>query len=515
MGMRRSVWVMAGTAVGVFLLSVCFQVQGDRLGAARYHQHLEQPSEEELGVCEVCGGEGPLCTHLPIIQIETGGQTIPGRPYLGGDGRVAGYFTGDHGEEEIQVRFSSVDGEAWHHPDDEPSAVGLAFFRFRGNSSRWFSKGSYRLRLAKDMGLLGMEKGNEWALYGPFLDKTLMRNYMWMNLSGEVMGTWTPNVRFCEVLLDGAYQGVYVLMEMIDVSEERLNLTKYQKGAPVFSYLVRIEPNTNPQKEIQVFSEYTYRMEPGRHMELIYPGISNQTEEVKRYVQTDFSEVEKLLYSLKMKDGSKQWKDELNMDSFVNYYILMEFLSVNDTFTASTYFYRDARGKISIGPVWDYNNVLDNFFNPMPEREFILSQRGWFAMLMQDEEFVEAVIRRYRQLREGTLSEEHLLSYVRKVEEWLGSAIDRNYQVWGYSFDPSQVTRGERKEAGSGQASTGGSTNTPNDETDMPESARGLNPSNYEEAVEWMTDYMVNRGRWMDWNIESLRQYCHPSRKGS
>ncbi len=41
---------------------------------------------------------------------------------------------------------------------------------------------------------------------------------------------------------------------------------------------------------------------------------------------------------------------------------------------------------------------------------------------------------------------------------------------------------------------------------------RDVNPSSYEEAVEWMMDYIVDRGRWMDEHIESLRQYCHPSR---
>ena len=34
----------------------------------------------------------------------------------------------------------------------------------------------------------------------------------------------------------------------------------------------------------------------------------------------------------------------------------------------------------------------------------------------------------------------------------------------------------------------------------------------YEEAVEWMMEYIVDRGEWMDEHIDSLRQYCHPSR---
>lgn len=39
----------------------------------------------------------------------------------------------------------------------------------------------------RDLPLLGMSKESDWALHGPFLDKTLIRNYMWMNISAEIM----------------------------------------------------------------------------------------------------------------------------------------------------------------------------------------------------------------------------------------------------------------------------------------------------------------------------------------
>ena len=337
----------------------------------------------------VSGPGGPdrrapeLCTHLPIIRVDTGDQTIPGRPYAGVDGNTAGYLTGDNGEEEILVQFSTVSAEGvWHHQDDPADAGGSALFRYRGNSSRWFTKGNFLLKTVKDgdplddrrMELLGMNSGKEWALHGPFLDKTLMRNYMCMNLSAEVM-------------------------ETIAVDPNRLNLREYEPGDPVFSYLVRIEPYTNPEKVLDNFSLYSYRMEPWRRLELLYPGTANQTRRVREYVQVDYSEVERMLYSVEMLDGSDSWRQELDMDSFVNYYIIMEFFGINDTFAASTYFYRDVRGKLAIGPVWDYNNALGNFLRPISSREFLLSQRGWYAKLMQDEDFVERVISRYRQRR--------------------------------------------------------------------------------------------------------------------
>lgn len=504
--MRRGLLIMILLAAAVVPLSLLLQQAGRETAAPRCHQHLTQPSEEELGPCPRCGGEETLCTHLPVINVETGGQTIPGRPIRNAADSITSYQTGDHGETEIVVSYSTVsEAGVWHHPDDEPTLTGTALFRFRGNSSRYFTKGSYRMRLVKDdgeqkrkQGLLGMPAGTDWALYGPFLDKTLLRNYMCMNLSAEVMGTWTPEVRFCELMLDGEYQGVYVLMEMIDVDANRLSLTEYRSGDPVCSYLVLIGSRSKLERSLDNFCYYTYQMEIGRDLraEVLYPRTSSLSQQVLEYIQADFSEVERMLFSSDLVDGTSAWKSEINMDSFVNYYILMEFLAVNDMFGNSTYLYRDVRGKLSIGPVWDYNNVLDNFFHPMPARSFLLSQRGWYSRLMMDREFVERVIRRYRELRRGVLSEEHLLAYEKAVETWLGSAIARNYTVWGYTFDPEQVSAYERRFPAAGSGDT----------------LQDVNPDSYRQAVEWMLDYMVNRGRWMDEHIETLRQYSHPSR---
>ena len=494
---------MAGMAVCVLLMSVLSQYLEGRTGVHRYQQHLSQPSETDLGPCPSCSGGAELCTHLPIIRIETGGQTIPGRPSAGAAGNSANYLTVDNGEEEILVRFSTVSTEGvWHHQDDPADAGGTALFRYRGNSSRWFTKGNFLLKTVKDdllddrrMELLGMKSGKEWALHGPFLDKTLMRNYMCMNLSAEVMGTWVPDTRFCELILDGAYQGVYLLMETIDVDPNRLDLREYRPGDPIISYLVRIEQRIDPAKELNNFGFYSYRMEPSRHLELLYPGALKQTQQVKDYVQSDFSQVERILYAPEMLTETDVWRQELDMDSLVNYYILMEFFGINDAFLNSTYFYRDARGKLSIGPVWDYNNALGNFLRPISSREFLLSQRGWYAKLMQDESFVERVISRYRQLRQGVLSEERLLAYEKEIEAWLGSAVDRNFSVWGYTFNPNQLSDHERRFPAIGSDDT----------------SRDVNPSSYEEAVEWMMAYIVDRGQWMDEHIHSLRQYCHPS----
>lgn len=120
--------------------------------------------------------------------------------------------------------------------------------------------------------------GTKWALHGPFLDKTLLRNYLRLNLCGEVMDQWVPQARFCELLIDGKYQGVYLLMEMIEIQPDRLNLDKYQTGDIANSYVVRIEREEDSGRDIETFSGRTLRLEDDHTMELVYPGVSRQSE---------------------------------------------------------------------------------------------------------------------------------------------------------------------------------------------------------------------------------------------
>lgn len=503
---QKSRLIYAGVILCLLAAAALFTVLDGGEDTVRYHQHLQQPSESELGEKPESDG---LVTHLPILEIDTTKdgerQKIPGKAILDAQqNMVIGEETGENGETEITARLRSIEAEGeWHDSEDEADYESDILIHIRGNSSRAFDKSSYRIKLTEDgnplqkqsLPLLGMEPSADWALHGPFLDKTLIRNYMWMNISAEVMG-YAPNVRFCELILDGEYMGVYVLMETIEVSESRVNLTPYEAGDPIMSYMVHIEPKTELDKSLETFSFYAKKLEPKRQLEIAYPGAKDLTEDVKRYIQADFSEIEQALYSDEAGSDPDFYLEYLDEQSFVDYYILQEFVGNNDMFQASTYFYKDVRGKLHIGPVWDYNNVLDNYTTVMPAEGFLLSQNGYYSQLMKSQRFVNKVISRYRQLRRGLLSEEYLRTYIQQTESWLGSAVERNFTVWGYTWDWTQIPMYERRrpETGSG------------------ETFADVNPASYGEATEAMVNYMVRRGKWLDAHIESLRQYCQTSK---
>lgn len=511
--MKYKLLGLAAAAV-MLLCALVASAAESEAGTSRYHQHLDMSLP--AGECGCDGSE--LCTHLPIIRIETGGQYIPGEVIRDEESdETVGFTTAADGSEDIIVTIETVETEGvWHHASDEADLTSLAAFRIRGNSSRNFPKKNYRLELVADetrtenreLPLLGMNPDNDWALHGPFLDKTLLRNYVWMNISAEIMG-YAPEVRFCEVLLDGEYQGVYVLMETVKEDDYRVNLSDYEAGAGVYSYLLEMdgvapgETGTGDGTEAvaESYTLYTHQMEFDVSYTTMfcirYPQAENLTEEVIEYIQNDVSRVERGLYSADMVTGQYDYEQEIDVDSFVDYYILQEFLAVNDAFSRSTYLYRDLRGTLHIGPVWDYNNVLNNFFHEFSRAGFLLENRGWYGRLMTDEDFVERVISRYRQLRRGILSDEYLDSYIDDVVEFLGPAIERNDAVWGWSYDPNLLERYQRREP------------------DADETLEEANPSSYEDAIGRMKGYMFSRAAWLDEHIEDLRQYCHRSRNAT
>lgn len=504
MAVTKNKLIFMATAVAVLILACFFQKVKDEAGKARYDQAREELSEEELG-------EKPesdtLVSHLPIISIDTRGQNIPGDAVLDTQGRVIGVIPGAQGQDRIVAEMEVRDKKnSWHNLEEKADYKGNITIHIRGNSSRTFDKKSYRIELLEQgnnekktkKSIAGMHKGSSYILNGPFLDKTLIRNYMWMNIAGQMLN-YTPQVRFCELVLNGEYQGLYVLMEPVEVSEERMALTEYTVGDPVLSYVIHLEPKSEQKLSIEEFSFYTRRLEAKGRYEITYPKESCLTESVKDYIVADFSEIEQAVYSHEAGSEDDFYLEYLDEDSFVDYYILNEFVGNSDAFLASTYFYKDARGKLHIGPVWDFNNCLDNFFYELPAEEFIVSDRGWYSQLMKSERFVNKVIHRYRTLRQGILSDEYLINYIDETQQWLGSAIDRNFQVWGYSFDYTRLTDNVRRSP----------------DADGEKTLADVNPSSYQEANEMMKRYLLKRSKWLDENMESLLQYCQDSRNAN
>ncbi len=134
--------------------------------------------------------------------------------------------------------------------------------------------------------------------------------------------------------------------------------------------------------------------------------------------------------------------------------------------------------------VWDFNSANNYYDSEMNVNDFEFQWNTWYYMLLKDEDFANKIILRYKYLRNHSLNTEYLLNYIDEIVEYLGPAIDRNYEKWGYSFD---------------------------EEYDLIKPAE-RNVRSYDEAIKQIKENIALRGKILDKNIDTIKQYSHESK---
>jgi hypothetical protein len=96
-----------------------------------------------------------------------------------------------------------------------------------------FPKKQYGLETRDDAGngiavsLLSMPEEEDWILFAPYNDKSLMRDALAYRM-GRALGHYAPRTKFCELVLNDTYMGIYVLMEKIKRDKNRVDINKLE-----------------------------------------------------------------------------------------------------------------------------------------------------------------------------------------------------------------------------------------------------------------------------------------------
>lgn len=416
----------------------------------------DEPDEESLEYYDL----GEFSTTLPVVYMNTKGQQVLKENVIWGN--IA--LLDGNGEE--QSVFSV------------PNSIYRATIKYRGASSyNKFDKKQYRIKFyknkkdsAKEVSLAGMGANSEWVLNGPYLDKTLIRNKLVYDLARELNG-WAPDTRFVELFVDGEYQGVYLAVEPVTNGESRLRLSEFGLLSGETAYIVNRDRIDTGSEEIETWGKtngYTYNA-----LYIRYPSKNKITEKQKEYIAKDISEFEQALYGNNFSDKRIGYQAYIDMDNWVDYFIINEFAMNYDAGNLSTYIYKELGGKLQLA-VWDFNNGFDNYQWFRTETDALHTvENSWFERLWQDENFRDRVCERYVQLRKTTLSDEHIAEKIASYQEELGEAVDRNFKVWGYSFKENLLV-GTSKEG----------------------TSRDI--GSYEEAMKQMTDTIRERLAYLD-----------------
>ncbi len=233
----------------------------------------------------------------------------------------------------------------------------------RGNGSWTFNKKPFQIKFnKKQQPLSGTAKAKKWTLINNYGDRTLMRNKVAFDISREVGMPYTPHCEFVDVIYNGEYEGTYQLCDQVEVGDGRVELTEMETTDIDGENLTGgyfIEIDAYAYQETSMF--YSNR---GTPVTIKYPDEDDITKEQSYYIQDYFNTFEEALFSKNFTDEQLGYRQYLDLESFLRYFIICELDGNLDSFW-STYIYKDRNDPLMhVGPVWDIDLGFQNYGKP-------------------------------------------------------------------------------------------------------------------------------------------------------
>ena len=333
--------------------------------------------------------------------------------------------------------------------DPKNNYNGKIGIEFRGSSSQMFPKKSYGVEtksndlVTTDFPLLDMPKENDWILYAPYTDKTMIRDVLSYTLDAS-FGHWSPRCRFVELFLNGNYEGVYVLMEKIKRNKNRVDIAKLtttdNSGEDLTGgYIIKIDKTTG-SSGAGWNSSYSNISGNNTYYQYDYPKPDVITTSQRTYIQNYTRSMETTLYQGKF-TGAGSYHDFLNDSSFIDFMIINELAKNVDGYRLSSYLYKGKNDRINCGPIWDFNLTYGNadYYNGWSAYGFQYDANlgndswqnpFWWNKLMVDQSFVSNLKKRWTLLRKNELSDQRITFVIDSLTNVIAEAKDRNYQRW-------------------------------------------------------------------------------------
>ncbi len=433
-------------------------------------------------VLRISDGTAGLTSNLPIVIINTNGEEIPDEPKITGTMGII-----DNGQGNMNNQYDP--------PNDYDGFIGI---EIRGQSSQMFPKKSYGLETRDEEGenlnvsLLGMPKENDWVLYAPYSDKSMLRNFITFYM-GSYLDPYCTRMAFCEVIVNNDYKGVYILMEKIKRDKNRVDIAKLNSeditgDELTGGYIVKVD-KIDPDFVYGVdgwksFPSPPYPNAMNITFQYYYPKAEDIVQQQRNYIQDFITTSENTLTDLYFTDPNDGYNKYFNTASFVDQMILNEIAKEVDGYRYSTFFYKEKDsdgGKLFAGPAWDFNlgysnvdfwppgNDYTGWMYPMVEPND-WGIMFWWKRLMEDPYFEDLFYTRWQQLRQNELSNDKLEYAIDSIVNYIDEAQQRNYERWpilGEYVWPNYDWEG----------------------------------NDYDDEVEFFETWLFNRINWIDSNI--------------
>lgn len=376
-------------------------------------------------------------TGLPIVYI----NTVSNVPIDSKDIEVNGFFNVNGGRNFSVIESSTME------------------IRGRGNSTWWLHpKKPYQMKLTDKAEVLGMPKDKKWIFLAEYSDKTLIRNKIAFEMGYLSKLDWTPKSEYAEVFVNNQYSGTYNISQKVEESSNRVNLGDT-------GYLLEIDQLERLEAEDVYFRTNDFLIN------IKEPDLAYNSNEYN-YVKALVNEFENVLKSNQFKDPVNGYAKYINVDSFVDWYLISEITKNQDSRSWSSIFLNIISGeKIKMGPLWDFDLAFGNVNYSECEfpEGFWVKNNAWFNRLFQDPAFVAKVKTRFLYFRS---QQNFILGKMDFYSNYLSLAQKENNNKWnviGNYVWPNPVVF-----------------------------------STYEEEVSHLKNWYIKRMNWLDTAIKNL-----------
>lgn len=357
-------------------------------------------------------------------------------------------------------------------------ADNLTSISARGNETFSYPKKSYQIDIAQPENLLDMGESDTWILLSNVTDSSYIRNKLTYDMAIEAGMEGSPQSEYIDVYFNDVYGGMYLLTEKVELADNRLdylgldtlnkaaNNENIKKRSPYISDDNSRKAFILPSNPQDITGGYLIERDYGTKFELEKSGFITDSGEKFVLKDPEYASVEQINYisnlmqeiedAIMAPDGinpatGKHYTEYIDLDSWVNKYLVEEISRNNGGGATSSYFYKPSdsiSSKIYGGPVWDYDKAYGNFtaYNQNTRDLAFLtlhaSYTNWFYYLYQQEDFVYTVKNNYKEFFSDymyTIANEKIDEYIALISA--SAKLDNTrfhyvYEGYKYVDDP-------------------------------------------------------------------------------
>jgi len=390
------------------LVSVGFATQSSGVSAGDFTSDVRYTVTSVGGATREYVVKVVVWTGLPVVTLTTdGGAPIVSREvYL--NGTVAVYGGKDRPEWTVATVPTQVKG--------------------RGNSTWYNPKKPYRLKLTTGRSMLGAPSDRDWTLLANYWDLTLARNALAFEMSRIVGMAYTPRCQPVELILNGTHQGAYQLCEHMETNADRV-------PAGPGGWLVELNDDGRLDPGDVYFQTpriATFSAEWGGSF-FVYKTPDPPTATQDSVIQAQINRFETNLFSTGFAHPDTGYAAHLDVESLIDWYLVQELTKNNDAmFINSVYLYAKAGGKITFGPLWDFDLAFGGYpLNPEPQG-WRVRNAPWIERLFDDRAFLNRMKTQWQALyAQRSAIDAGLVAYAARLRE----SQRLSHALW-YPYEP-------------------------------------------------------------------------------